>query len=98
MTDDSELIRDPDFQKLLRRRARWRWGFSALLIGAYLLYGVLGVYMKDIYAAPFLGSALPVGMALGLAIILASIALSILYVRVVNILESEETREQGRHQ
>jgi uncharacterized membrane protein (DUF485 family) len=97
MTDDAKLIRDPDFLKLLKRRSRWRWGFSALLIGAYLLYGVLGVYMKDAYAAPFLGSALPVGMALGLVIILLSIALSILYVRIVNVLEGEETREQERH-
>ena len=53
--------------------------------------------MKDAYAAPFLGSALPVGMALGLVIILLSIALSILYVRIVNVLEGEETREQERH-
>jgi uncharacterized membrane protein (DUF485 family) len=96
MTDDAELIRDPEFHRLLVRRARWRWGFSGFLIAAYLLYGVLGVYLPEAYAAPVIGS-LPLGMVIGLSIIVLTIALSIWYVSIATRLEAEETLEQGRH-
>ena len=95
MTDDAELIRDPGFRKLLVRRSRWRWGFSGLLIAAYLLYGVLGVYLPEAYAAPVIGS-LPLGMAMGLGIIVLTIGLSIWYVGIATRLEAEETLLQGQ--
>ena len=94
--EDAELIRDPDFQRLMTRRSRWRWGFSGVLIVAYLLYGVLGVYLPTAYATPFIGS-LPLGMVMGLSIIVLTIALSIWYVGIATRLEAEETLEQGRH-
>ena len=96
MGDEAELLHDPDFRRLLTRRSRWRWGLSGFLIGAYLLYGVLGVYFPQRYAAPFMGSALPWGMAMGLLIILLSIVLSILYVQIVNRIESEESRNREK--
>jgi len=97
MGDEAELLRDPAFRKLLTRRSRWRWGLSAVLIGAYLLWGVGGIYFAEAYAAPFFGNALPWGMAVGLLIIAMSIVLAVVYVRVVNRLEAEETIEQERH-
>jgi uncharacterized membrane protein (DUF485 family) len=97
MTDDAKLIRDPEFRKLLVRRARWRWSFSGLLIVAYLLYGVLGVYLPEAYAEPVIG-ALPLGMVMGLTIIVLTIALSIWYVSIATRLEAEETLEQERQQ
>ena len=50
------------------------------------------------YAAPFMGIALPWGMAVGLVIIALSIVLSIAYVRIVNRLEAEEIVERDKHQ
>ena len=41
MTDESEIIRDPEFQKLLKIRSRWRWGLSGGLVGGYLVHQVL---------------------------------------------------------
>lgn len=90
MPDDTDLINDPAFKALLSRRARWRWGMSGVLIGAYLAWGVAGLYFPSAYAVPFPGSAMPWGMAVGILIIVASIIASIVYVKVVNRIESEE--------
>lgn len=95
MTDESELIRDPEFQKLLKIRSRWRWGLSSGLVGGYLVYIVAGIYIPDAYAMPFAGSSLPWGIVLGYFIIASSIALSLIYVRVINKLTSFGDDEQG---
>lgn len=95
MTDESELIRDPEFQKLLKIRSRWRWGLSGGLVGGYLVYIVAGIYVPDAYAMPFAGSSLPWGIVLGYFIIASSIALSLIYVRVINKLTSFGNDEQG---
>jgi len=95
MTDESELIRDPEFQKLLKIRSRWRWGLSGGLVGGYLVYIVAGIYIPDAYAMPFAGSSLPWGIVLGYFIIASSIALSLIYVRVINKLTSFGNDEQG---
>ena len=61
MPDAEKMLADPHFQRLLARRSRLRWGFSGILIGAYLSWGILGVYFADAYAAPFFGNTLPTG-------------------------------------
>ncbi len=95
MKDESELIRAPEFQKLLKIRSRWRWGLSGGLVGGYLVYIVAGIYIPDAYAMPFAGSSLPLGIVLGYFIIASSIALSLIYVRVINKLTSFGDDEQG---
>ena len=95
MTDESELIRDPEFQKLLKIRSRWRWGLSGGLVGGYLVYIIAGIYIPDAYAMPFACSSLPWGIVLGYFIIASSIALSLIYVRVINKLKSFGDDEQG---
>ena len=94
MTDDVTIFDDPEFQKLLRSRSRWRWGFSGGLVGSYLMYVLAGIYIPDVYALPFLGSSVPWGLVLGYLIIAASIAMSIIYVRVVNKLKGFHADEQ----
>jgi uncharacterized membrane protein (DUF485 family) len=95
MTDESEIMRDPEFQKLLKIRSRWRWGLSGGLVGGYLVYIIAGIYIPDAYAMPFAGSSLPWGIVLGYFIIASSIALSLIYVRVINKLTSFGNDEQG---
>lgn len=92
----TELLDDPAFRRLLRQRNRWRWGLSGLLIGIYLVYGVLGVYLPEAYAAPLGNSSLPSGLVAGLSIILLTIVLSMIYVRIANRLESSEVLERDR--
>lgn len=79
-----ELLNDPDFQRLLRRRSRLRWGLSSLLVWSYLIYGMAGLYAAELLAEPFLGSATTWGIVLGYGIILLGIASSIYYVWQVN--------------
>jgi uncharacterized membrane protein (DUF485 family) len=79
-----ELLQDPDFARLLRRRSRLRWGLSALLTAAYLAYGLAGLYLPDVFAAGLGDSSLTVGVVLGYGIILLGIACSVFYVRQVN--------------
>ena len=90
MGDESDLLRDPEFQRLLTLRSRWRWGLSILTVGSYLVWAVCSIYFAEAYAAPFMGTALPSGLAMGLLIILLTIGLSIFYVGLVNQFEERE--------
>jgi len=83
MGTESDILRDPEFQRLLVRRSRWRWGFSGGLIGMYLVYCLLGVYLPEAFGRPVLGSPITWGIALGYLIIALAVFLSILYIRIV---------------
>ena len=96
MGNEVDLLHDPAFQRLISRRSRWRWSFSALLIGAYLLWGIAGIYFPDQYARPFMGSSIPIGLAVGTLIIMMSIALSIVYVRIIDRIETEASVEKEK--
>jgi len=91
MGEDVRRLDDPRFRRRLKRRSRWRWGCSAFLIGAYLLWAVAGLYFPHGYAMPIPGSSVPAGMAAGILIIVLAIVLSIVYVRVVNRIGAEAT-------
>ena len=88
-------LRTPEFQRLLARRSKWRWSLSGFLIAAYLAYAVGGVYIPDVYASPFFGYSVPWGFVVGYLIILLSIVLSLVYVRVANRLEGNDTAGPG---
>ena len=96
MGDEAELLADPAFQRLLSRRSRWRWGLSIALIGLYLTWAIAGIYVPEAYGTPLPGSTLPWGMAIGILIIVLSIVSSIVYVRVINRIESEESDQRDR--
>lgn len=88
MKDDTALLRDPDFLRMLSQRSRWRWGLSGFLISAYFLYAVGGLYFAEVYARPFGDSSVPRGIVIGLSLIGLSIVLSLIYIRIVNGLQS----------
>ena len=80
----------------LRKRSQLRWSLSIFLIGIYLGWGIAGVYLPSFYASPFMGSALPKGIAMAIAIIALSMLLAVIYVRAVNRMEDDEAREYGK--
>ena len=98
MTDEAEILRNPEFQKLLKHRSRWRWGFSIGLVGSYFAYIVAGIYIPETYAVPFAGSAGPGGGVLGYLLIALSIVWSVIYVRVINRMECDPLDEQESDQ
>ena len=83
MGNEAELLRDPEFQKLLAQRSRWRWGLSGSLIGIYFAYCLAGIYLTETFGLPFLGSSITWGIVLGYLIIALAIVLSIFYIRIV---------------
>tara|TARA_B100001750_G_scaffold163598_1_gene132286 strand:- start:1221 stop:1514 length:294 start_codon:yes stop_codon:yes gene_type:complete len=93
---DGESTSDPEIQAALARRSRLRWTYSVLLIGVYLAWAVTGVYLPAFYASPFLGLALPTGIAMAFAIIGLSILLAAIYVRKVDRFEDDEKRARSR--
>lgn len=86
--DATEIFDDPAFMRLLNKRSKLRWGFSTFLIGAYLGYGMAGLLFPDAYATAVFNSSIPLGMALGFALIGSSVAMSMIYVRIINRLEA----------
>lgn len=84
MSDDSELLNDPEFQRVMQRRSFLRWSFSGVILGVYLLWGIGGVYFADFYAAPFFGNTLPTGLAMGFMIIALAMIMAVVYVRLTN--------------
>jgi uncharacterized membrane protein (DUF485 family) len=79
-----ELMEDPEFVRLLRRRSRLRWGLSGLLTAAYLAYGIGGLYVPGVFASRLGASGISLGFVLGYGIIFLGIACSIFYVWQVN--------------
>ena len=90
-SDDVSVLNDPQFQKLLRRRSRWRWGLSGLLITAYLTYSMAGIYASDLLGTKFMNSSISWEIVIGYAILALSIVLSLVYVRVIRRLCSSQT-------
>ena len=83
MGNEADILRDPEFQKMLVLRSRWRWGLSGGLIGVYFAYCLAGIYFADAFSRPAIGSSITWGIALGYLIIALAIILSILYIRIV---------------
>lgn len=83
---------DAGLAEALRSRSRLRWTFSVSLISIYLAWGIAGVYLPAFYASPFLGIALPTGIAMAFMIICLSMLLAVIYVRNVNRMEDAERR------
>lgn len=84
MSDNAELLNDPEFQRIIRQRSRLRWSFSGVILGVYLLWGICGVYFADFYASPFFGNTLPTGLAMGFMIIALAMIMAVVYVRLTN--------------
>lgn len=84
MSKEPELMNDPEFQRVMKRRSFLRWSFSGVILGVYLLWGIGGVYFADFYAAPFFGNTLPTGLAMGFIIIALAMVMSVIYVRLTN--------------
>lgn len=98
MGDEAALLDDPAFQQLLRKRSRLRWGFSSLIVGAYLAFGIGGLLMPQQYAVLIFNDAISVGLTLGYLIIGASIVSSVVYVRLINRLEAASDFGSGQKQ
>lgn len=98
MKDEPDILRDPEFQKMLVKRSRWRWGLSSGLIVAYFAYCLAGIYFNEAFSRVVLGTSITLAILLGYLIIAVAIFLSILYVRIVGRLLATPFGSTGSEQ
>lgn len=96
--DELSVLRDPRFQKLLRQRSRLRWGLTGLLVGAYFVYSLAGIYASELLATRFMNSSISWWIVIGYLIMAVAIALSLAYVRIVRQLYSTRNSVASGHQ
>jgi uncharacterized membrane protein (DUF485 family) len=83
--DDAQLARiaeDPRYRRLVKRRNRFTWILTGVMLAAYFGYILLIAFDKEFLARPIsAGAVTSIGIPLGLGVILLAIALTGIYVR-----------------
>lgn len=81
----ARIAADPRYRDLVRRRSRFTWTLTAIMLIVYYGYIVLIAFDKEFLAQPMAGgSATSLGIPIGLGVILIAILLTGLYVRRAN--------------
>ena len=96
MSDDAiqRVRHNPKFLELERKRSRFSWGLSALILAIYYGYILVVAFAPGILGQPVApGSATTVGMPIGVGVILAAILLTGAYVWRANGEFDRLTRE-----
>ncbi|HYD13258.1 MAG TPA: DUF485 domain-containing protein [Allosphingosinicella sp.] len=79
-----EILADPRYQRLLKRRGRFTWTLSIIMLVAYFGYVALIAFDKPLLARPLGGGVTSLGIPVGVGIILLGILLTGIYVRRAN--------------
>jgi len=82
--DDAEAARvaaDPRFRELVRRRGRFTWALTAVMLVAYLSFILLIAFDKALLAQPIGAGVTSIGIVAGFAVIVLAIVLTGVYVR-----------------
>jgi uncharacterized membrane protein (DUF485 family) len=79
-----EVAADPRYQRLVRRRSRFTWTLSIVMLAAYFGYIALVAFDRSFLARPIGGGVTSLGIPVGVGLILLAILLTGLYVRRAN--------------
>ena len=79
-----EILADPRYRQLLKRRGRFTWTLSIVMLVAYFGYIALVAFDKSLLARPIGGGVTSLGIPVGVGLILLAILLTGLYVRRAN--------------
>lgn len=79
-----EILADPRYERLLRRRGRFTWTLSIVMLIAYFGYVALIAFDKAVLAKPIGSGVTSIGIPIGVGLILLGIVLTGLYVRRAN--------------
>ena len=81
----TELIADdPRYRRLVRRRSKFGWTLTVLMLVVYYGFILLVAFAKPFMGSSLAGGATSVGIPLGLGVILFAIALTGIYVYRAN--------------
>ncbi|GFE75068.1 DUF485 domain-containing protein [Novosphingobium sp. TCA1] len=78
------IAADPEYQALVRRRARLGWWLTALVFCAFVGYLLLIAFDKALLGTPIGTGVTSIGIPIGLGLILLAIALTGIYVAQAN--------------
>lgn len=80
-----EIPTNKNLHKLVSVRQRVSWSFLLVLLGLYLVFGMLSVYSPSLLARPVISDGvIPIGIAMGYAILALSFVLTLVYVWLAN--------------
>jgi uncharacterized membrane protein (DUF485 family) len=80
----ASLAEDPRYRALVRRRSRFAWALSGVMLAAYFGFILLIAFDKPLLARPIGRGVTSLGIPLGLGVILLAILLTAIYVRRAN--------------
>lgn len=78
------IAQDPRYRRLVRRRARFAWLLTGVMLVVFFGYILLIAFDKALLARPAFGGTTSLGIPLGIGVILVGIALTGVYVRRAN--------------
>ena len=89
----SWMSEHPKFQELVRRRSRFAWTLSWIMLLIYQGFILLVAFAKGFLATPIGGGVITIGIPIGLGVIISAFLLTGIYVWVANSRFDEMTRE-----
>ena len=78
------ILVDPRYQRLVRRRGRFTWLLTILMLAVYFGYVLLIAFDKAALARPIGTGFTSIGIPIGIGVILFAILVTGLYVRRAN--------------
>lgn len=84
ITETDRILRDPDFQTLVRERTGFGWIMSAAMLLVYFAFILLAAFGKGFMASTVGDSSVSWGIVLGLFTIVFAFALTGIYVSRAN--------------
>lgn len=79
-----EVLADPRYQRLLKRRGRFTWTLTIVMLVVYFGYVALIAFDKALLARPIGRGVTSLGIPVGVGVILLAIVLTGIYVRQAN--------------
>jgi uncharacterized membrane protein (DUF485 family) len=80
----ARVAADPRYVALVRRRSRYTWTLTAIMLAIFFGYILLIAFDKEFLARPIGGGTTTIGIPIGLGVIIAGIVLTGVYVRRAN--------------
>ncbi|MEO3475222.1 DUF485 domain-containing protein [Roseomonas sp. CAU 1739] len=91
--EHAQILRNPKFQELVRRRSSFAWTLAAVMLVIYLGFILAVAFARNLMAMKVGSGVTSIGILLGLAVILAAFLLTGIYVWRANTRFDDLTRD-----